>query len=78
MHEEMKMEIEELHKEIDLVQGCINRMAQNSFHIKGYETINQVARDSLHLNNNKISLLWCTASAQELLQVRDLQQFLPI
>lgn len=35
MHEEMKMEIEELHKEIDLVQGCINRMAQNSFHIKG-------------------------------------------
>ena len=28
MHEEMKMEIEELHKEIDLVQGCINRMAQ--------------------------------------------------
>lgn len=36
MHEEMKMEIEELHKEIDLVQGCINRMAQNSFHIKGW------------------------------------------
>lgn len=29
------MEIEELHKEIDLVQGCINRMAQNSFTSKG-------------------------------------------
>ncbi|GHV11590.1 hypothetical protein FACS1894219_02980 [Clostridia bacterium] len=27
---------EELHKEIDLVQGCITRMAQNSFMIKGW------------------------------------------
>lgn len=27
---------EVLHKEIDLVQGCINRMAQNSFLIKGW------------------------------------------
>ena len=34
MSEPIKME--ELHKEIDLIQGCINRMAQNSFLIKGW------------------------------------------
>lgn len=28
--------IEEIHKELDLIQGCINRMAQNSFMIKGW------------------------------------------
>jgi hypothetical protein len=28
--------IEELHKEIDLIQACISRMAQNSFMIKGW------------------------------------------
>lgn len=28
--------IDELHKEIDLIQGCINRMANNSFLIKGW------------------------------------------
>ena len=28
--------VEELHKEIDLIQGCINRMANNSFLIKGW------------------------------------------
>jgi len=28
--------IEELHKELDLVQSCISRMAQNSFMIKGW------------------------------------------
>ena len=28
--------IEEFHKEIDLVQACISRMAQNSFMIKGW------------------------------------------
>lgn len=27
---------EEIHKELDLIQGCINRMAQNSFMIKGW------------------------------------------
>ncbi|MDF2854549.1 MAG: hypothetical protein K0Q87_400 [Neobacillus sp.] len=31
-----KIELEEIHKEIDLVQGCINRMASNSFMIKGW------------------------------------------
>jgi hypothetical protein len=30
------MEIEIIHKEIDLIQNCINRMAQNSFLIKGW------------------------------------------
>lgn len=35
---EVKKELvfEEIHKEIDLVQSCINRMAQNSFMIKGW------------------------------------------
>lgn len=32
----MTDKIEILHKEIDLLQGCINRMAQNSFMIKGW------------------------------------------
>lgn len=31
-----KISVEEIHKEIDLIQGCINRMAQNSFLIKGW------------------------------------------
>ena len=30
------MDKEVLHKEIDLIQGCITRMAQNSFLIKGW------------------------------------------
>lgn len=33
---EEPIEMEELHKEIDLIQNCINRMAQNSFLIKGW------------------------------------------
>lgn len=32
MHEKQKV----LEKEIDLIQGCINRMAQNSFVVKGW------------------------------------------
>ena len=31
-----KISIEEIHKEIDLLQSCITRMAQNSFMIKGW------------------------------------------
>lgn len=31
-----KISIEEMHKEIDLVQACITRIAQNSFMIKGW------------------------------------------
>ena len=34
--EEDKILIEEIHKEIDLIQACISRMAQNSFMIKGW------------------------------------------
>lgn len=32
----MKVETEILHKEIDLIQNCINRMANNSFLLKGW------------------------------------------
>lgn len=31
-----KITTEELHKEIDLIQSCINRMANNSFLLKGW------------------------------------------
>lgn len=31
-----KISTEELHKEIDLIQNCINRMANNSFLLKGW------------------------------------------
>lgn len=31
-----KISMEEIHKEIDLIQSCITRMAQNSFMIKGW------------------------------------------
>ena len=33
---EDEVSIEEIHKEIDLIQSCITRMAQNSFTIKGW------------------------------------------
>lgn len=33
---EDEVSIEEIHKEIDLIQSCITRMAQNSFMIKGW------------------------------------------
>lgn len=31
-----RISIEEIHKEIDLIQSCINRMSQNSFSCKGW------------------------------------------
>ena len=31
-----KISLEEIHKEIDLIQSCISRIAQNSFMIKGW------------------------------------------
>ena len=31
-----KIRMEEIHKEIDLIQSCITRMAQNSFMLKGW------------------------------------------
>lgn len=36
MDREDKIQIEELHKEIDLIQNCINRMTGNSFLLKGW------------------------------------------
>ncbi len=33
---ESKITTEEIHKEIDLIQSCISRMAQNSFMVKGW------------------------------------------
>lgn len=36
MKQKNKILLEEIHKEIDLIQSCINRMAQNSFMIKGW------------------------------------------
>jgi hypothetical protein len=33
---EIKFNREDFHKELDLIQGCITRMAQNSFMIKGW------------------------------------------
>lgn len=34
--EREKIQVEELHKEIDLIQNCINRMSNNSFLLKGW------------------------------------------
>jgi len=34
--EKNNVSVEEFHKEIDLIQACISRMAQNSFMIKGW------------------------------------------
>lgn len=36
MGEKKKIQMEEIHKEIDLIQSCITRMAQNSFMVKGW------------------------------------------
>ena len=36
MKKTSKVSVVEIHKEIDLIQSCINRMAQNSFMIKGW------------------------------------------
>ena len=49
------MEAEEkLHKEIDLVQGCINRMSNNSFLLKGWTiSINGVVLALFSENINK-------------------------
>ena len=36
MNNKHEISVEELHKELDLIQACISRMAQNSFMIKGW------------------------------------------
>ena len=56
------MSNEELFKEIDLIQGCINRMANNSFLIKGWAlgVFAGVTAFTKGENLNKIVLLLCT------------------
>lgn len=56
------MDNQELHKEIDLIQGCINRMASNSFFVKGWALsvfagVTAITRGE---NLNNIILLLCT------------------
>lgn len=53
---------EELFKEIDLIQGCINRMANNSFLIKGWAlgVFAGVTAFTKGENLNNIVLLLCT------------------
>ncbi len=36
MNDNIKMSTEVIHKEIDLIQSCISRMASNSFFLKGW------------------------------------------
>ena len=49
------LKTEEIHKEIDLIQSCINRMASNSFMIKGWTiTIYAVV---LALLSEKVNIL---------------------
>lgn len=52
----MKNEIEIIYKEIDLLQACITRMANNSFVIKGW-AITLVSL-ILTLNNNQSKFNW--------------------
>lgn len=56
------MSNEELFKEIDLIQGCINRMANNSFLIKGCAlgVFAGVTAFTKGENMNNIVLLLCT------------------
>ena len=52
--------IEEFHKEIDLIQGCISRMAQNSFMIKGWAYMLVVAFVALTAENLDLRILCAT------------------
>ena len=55
-----EISIEEIHKEIDLIQSCITRMAQNSFMVKGWFA--SIYAVILALLPEKINLfLLCTA-----------------
>lgn len=56
------MDNQELYKEIDLIQGCINRMAKNFFMVKGWAlTIfaGIIAISKMEVINN-LCLLVCT------------------
>lgn len=54
------IQVEELHKEIDLIQECINRMANNSFLLKGWlvSIIAVVVTLSLDEMNKFVITLW--------------------
>ena len=57
------MDKEILHKEIDLIQGVINRMANNSFLLKGWlisliAVVLALSKDSLLSCNNDAELGW--------------------
>jgi hypothetical protein len=64
---------EELHKELDLVQGCITRMAQNSFMVKGWAlgilaaliglSVDRIALWTLCLISVAITLIFWTLDA---------------
>lgn len=58
MTENSEIKMEELHKELDLIQGCITRMAQNSFMIKGwFIAIIAGIFALLFVENNQIALI---------------------
>ena len=58
MTENAEIKMEELHKELDLIQGCITRMAQNSFMIKGwFIAIIAGIFALLFVENNQIALI---------------------
>jgi len=52
--------VEEFHKEIDLIQGCISRMAQNSFMIKGWAYMLVAAFVALTAENLDLHILCAT------------------
>lgn len=52
---------EKLHKEIDLIQGCITRMANNSFMIKGWAITIVVALFAF-FNSKEVSFILITAT----------------
>ena len=60
------MDKDELFKEIDLIQGCISRMARNSFLIKGWAITLFAAAIAFYSSKGSLSsdnrglLLWCT------------------
>jgi len=52
-----RVSIEEFHKEIDLIQSCISRMAQNSFMIKGWAFMLVAAFVALTVENIDLYVL---------------------
>jgi hypothetical protein len=55
--ENNNLSVEEFHKEIDLIQACISRMAQNSFMIKGWAFTLVAAFTALTAEKLNLSIL---------------------